>query len=284
MRTTKAPLKDFTDYRAFLHHYVRDAKEKNRGFSCRGWAKRLGFSDPSTLTKILNGQREPGPEVTRRLAAYFEFSPKDTEYFEAMVKLGRTKTRESATAMSEVLAKLVDKAPSATLLEEKAFLLVADWFCFAIRELMRRPDFRDDPAWIAKRLRFKVSPAEARRAVQVLVDLGLAKRQDDGRVVHSEESVDVGRDVPSTAIRHYHAQMLDHAKEALATIPPEGREFGANTFVMDQRRLADAKQKLREFKHRFREEFEADAPEAGAEVFHLEMGFFPVTQSTRSSP
>lgn len=278
MRTPKANLRDFTDYRAFLHHYVRDAKQKQRGWSCRGWAKRLGFSDPSTLTKILNGQREPGPEVTRRLTTYFEFSPKEKEYFEAMVKLGRTKTRESATAMSEVLAKLVDRAPSATLLEEKAFLLVADWFCFAIRELMRRSDFKDDPAWISRRLRGKVSPAEIRRAVQVLVDLGLARRLDDGRVVHSEEAVDVGRDVPSQAIRHYHAQMLDHAKAALEEIPADGREFAANAFVMEPKRLAEAKRRIREFKHRFREEFESGEPGAAAQVFHLEMGFFPVTQ------
>ncbi len=277
MRTSKANLKDFTDYRTFLHHYVRDAKRKQRGWSCRGWAKRLGFSDPSTLTKILNGQREPGPEVTRRLTTYFEFSPKETEYFEAMVKLGRTKTKASATAMSEVLSKLVDRAPRATLLEEKAFLLVADWFCFAVRELMRRPDFRDDPAWISRRLRFKVSPSEIRRAVQVLVDLGLAKRGADGSVAHSEEAVDVGRDVPSQAIRHYHLQMLDHAKTALEEIPADGREFAANAFVMDPNRLAEAKRRIREFKHRFREEFEAADPNTAAEVFHLEMGFFPVT-------
>jgi uncharacterized protein (TIGR02147 family) len=55
-------------------------------------------------------------------------------------------------------------------------------------------------------------------------------------------------EVRSLAIRNYHRQMLDQAKESLENLPIEEREFGALTFVLPEAALAELKYKLKTFR------------------------------------
>lgn len=38
------------------------------------------------------------------------------------------------------------------LLDDKTFSIIKDWYCLAIREMLRLKDFKEDPKWIAKRM------------------------------------------------------------------------------------------------------------------------------------
>ena len=59
-------------------------------------------------------------------------------------------------------------------LEEAQYSIYSQWFVLPIREMMLHSDFREDPAWIGRRLRPRVSPTEVRRALAPLPALGLA--------------------------------------------------------------------------------------------------------------
>lgn len=58
----------FTDYRAYLRAMIAWSKEHRRGFSYRSFAKKAGFSSPSFLKLVADGQRRLSPESVERVA------------------------------------------------------------------------------------------------------------------------------------------------------------------------------------------------------------------------
>ena len=65
----------YLDYRKFLIDFSEIAKKSIRNFNLARWAKDLGLSNVSTLTKILKGQRDPGEAMIDRFIEYFEDKP-----------------------------------------------------------------------------------------------------------------------------------------------------------------------------------------------------------------
>ncbi|MNT06148.1 hypothetical protein D3C72_1408020 [compost metagenome] len=83
------------------------------------WAQRMGLRDTSSITKILNGAREPGELITERLVAYFDFNDKDKLYFEDMIRLKKISKDPRLSAV--LMEKMGVEA-----LESQSFTVQAD--------------------------------------------------------------------------------------------------------------------------------------------------------------
>jgi hypothetical protein len=68
--------------------------------------------------------------------------------------------------------------------------------------------------------------------------------------------------------------MLDNAKKALRRVSLDKREFNAETFVIDEANLPEAKEFIREFKSKFVRTFEE---KEGNQAYQLQIQFFPLT-------
>ena len=77
----------FEDVLDFLHAYAEAAREKNSHWSYGIWARGLGVNDPSSITKILQGQRNPGPDLTEKFVRFFSFSEPEESHFRDLVHL-----------------------------------------------------------------------------------------------------------------------------------------------------------------------------------------------------
>lgn len=88
MRPHSSVLK-FSDYRAFLVAHVQSRKKKNGRWSYGTWARQMRLKSTSSLTKILQGARNPGETVTSQLIRYFGFTEKETEHFRDLISLDK---------------------------------------------------------------------------------------------------------------------------------------------------------------------------------------------------
>jgi len=280
MKTTD--LKKFTDYRAFLVAHVQDCKLRKNDWTFGIFARQLGLKDPSSITKIIQGQREPGEAITGKLIRYFQFNTRDAQYFQDLIRLRKMKNDPRLTVM--LLEKMGKDHPDASLklLDDKAFQLISNWYCIAIREMVRLDAFVSDPAWISKTLQFKVTPTEAGKAIELLIQAGLLNRTD-GKLSITQGRFQTSNDLSSEAIKRYHESMLDHAKEALRKFEPTEREFTASTVTMNSSRIGEAKELIREFKGRFAKLLEEDN---GDVTTQIQIQFFPLTKflAKKTSP
>jgi uncharacterized protein (TIGR02147 family) len=271
------PLRSFTDYRAFLLAYAQDMKSRQATWTYGVWAKKLGLKTTSSITKILSGERDPGPQITEQLVRYFGFKDRDARYFRDLVQLKKIKqdARLSVLLMERMQKEFPDG--SVRLLDDRTFSVIANWYYLPLREMTRMQGFVEDADQLAKLLRFKVTARDITRAIEALVELGLLTRDSSGRLKIAQGRVLTSNDISSEAIKRYHEQMLENAKSAVRQVEVKEREITGSTLVMRAANLAEAKEMIREFKTRFAQKFEEDA---GDSVYQIQIQLFPLTKSS----
>src|SRR5205823_2962609 len=82
-------------------------------------------------------------------------------------------------------------------------------------------------------------------------------------------------DVPSGALRRYHAQLLELAARALEDVPVELRDVTAMTMAIHPAKLPLAKEEIKRFRRRLARLLE---DESATEVYHLTIQLVPVSR------
>jgi uncharacterized protein (TIGR02147 family) len=267
-------VKHFGDYRDFLKSHFEVKKSQNPNWSYGMWAQRLGLKATSSLTKIIAGEREPGPEITAKMVSFFDFDSVEDQYFNDLIRL--SKFKDDARLKIMLMEKMGREHPDAKLhiIEDKSFEIISNWFCMTIREMVKLQDFQESSEWIQSRLMFPVSIPEIEKAMTDLLHQGLVKRHKDGSLKVSSGLIRTTDDVASEGIKKYHEQMLDNAKTSLRKVAVEKREFTAETFTISADRLPEAKEFIRDFKAKFVRLFEE---QTGDQTYQFQAQFFPLT-------
>lgn len=265
----------FADFRTFLVAHAQEMKAKKPNWSYGAWAKRLGLTSTSAISRVLGGQREPGPQMVERLILYFGFNDKEATYFRDLIMLRKVKDDPKLIVL--LMEKLQKKHPHTfkSTLDTESYAVISNWYHLAIREMLSLDEFLADPEWISKRFQFKVTPREVAQAIENLIRVGLLTRDAEGRLKATEAKVSSTRDVASEGIKRYHEQMLDNAKLALRELGVEEREFGATTLSFRSENMGKAKALIREFRAKFEDLMEEGS---GDGVYQLQFQLFPLTR------
>lgn len=237
---------DYLDYRAFLRDYYLDGKQR-RGLSYRGFSRRAGLRSPNYLKLVVDGERNLTAEMAERFARACGLEGDAAAYFQELVDFNQARTvRERNACYAELtgfrryrLAHKIDLAQAA---------YHSTWYLPAIRELAVRHDFREDAAWIAGMLRPPIAKAEAVRALETLLDLGLLQRDGRGRIVQGEALVSTGPETRGLHIANYHRTMMQRATEAIDDIPPEERDISSLTLCLGEDGVRRFKQRIQRFR------------------------------------
>jgi len=261
-------------YREFLLRYAESARKRKPSFSYGSWAKALGLKSTSSLTKVLNGEREAGPELVERLVKYFKFSSAEAVHFRELVSVSKLKNHEELKSrlLESLLASRNAETLTSRLVEFDRYELLSEVWHLAVRELARLPKMT------VSRLE-KILPARPRESLEkslnLLSRLGLVKRDPRGAFVAAENSVRTAHEFPSEAIRAYHRQSLDLARSALDDAPPAERDFQSLTLLVDSDRLEELKKRLRDFM----DTLEARAPSTSVDrLYQVQFQLFPTSE------
>ncbi len=271
---TRLDVFQFTNYRAFLVAHFDSQKKRNTQFSYNAWAQHLGLKNNTSLLKIINGSRDAGFNITEQLAHYFKFSDNERHYFEDLVRL--EKSKKNPRMYGEILSRIRRHSPHKNfmLLDEQMFSAISHWWYYAIRQLATLPNFKVTSQDVLKRLRFHVPPTKIAQALETLRKLNLLP---DG--TQKKKPLNTSDDVASTALRMFHSEVLELGREALEQISPLEREISGITLVVKKSDVPAAKLFIRDFQDEFNERFEK--PTSDAEVYQLEVAFFPLTEKPK---
>jgi uncharacterized protein (TIGR02147 family) len=264
----------YLDYRGYLRDFYAHKKAGPRAFSFRAFSRRAGLKSPNYLKLVMDGDRNLTPAMATRFATACGLEADAADYFVDLVAFNQATTSAERNAAYDRL-KSHRRYRSVHRLELAHADYHATWYLPAIRELASRNDFRDDPAWIARRIRPRITEAEAERALRVLRELALLVESDDGKLVQAEALVSTGPETRGLHIGNYHRGMMSRAAAAIDELPPEKRDISSLTLCLGPERLAELKARVQRFRRELLEMSVED--EDPREVIQINFQLFPLT-------
>ena len=265
MRTDGNPIQ------ALLQKEFERRVQVNPRYSLRAYAKALNISS-GALSEFLRGQRPVTLKMAVKVAKVLGLSsPESSKLFLAL----ETQKRQ-ALAPDLPQSESESRTLAQTQLSDDTFRIIADWYHFAILNLMDCEGFVWNSSYIAKRL--AISQSQARLAMELLLRVGLVHRED-GRVVPAKEYVLSPSGVSSSAIRSYHRQILTKAIEALELQNVEQREMNGVCLAVDPKKLRQIKSEISDFLDGLATKYSTGKRQ---EVYFLETALFQITQGNKN--
>jgi uncharacterized protein (TIGR02147 family) len=260
------------DYRAWLKAWYEAKKARSPLYSLRLMAERMGV-DGSYLHRVLNGQRHLSTPLVAGIAPTCGLSRDEEEYVSLLVSFNKARTESEARALHGKLAEL--RGVRRRLLTEAELRYWGSWRHAAVRSLVGIAGFRGGAAEVARRLRPRITLAQARESLALLQELGLVRRAPRGGWTLSDPHLTTGSVNVSAAVREFHRQMIDLARASLDEVPVEQRHVASLTLALDARAYADIVEMLRESRRQIQQRLqEVDAPDR---VMQLSMQLFPLS-------
>lgn len=265
----------YMDYRHFLADFYRAKKRRN--FSYRAFSRRAGLGAPNYLKLVIDGDRNLTPAMAKRFADACDLGGEGADYFCTLVAFNQS---DNNAERNRSYARLTGfrRYRRAQRLELAQAAYHSTWYLPAIRELVRSPGFRNDPDWIASVLWPRIKPAEARRGVETLIELGMLEADADGRIVQTQAVVSTGAQTQGMHITNYHREMMRRATDAMELVPAAERDISSLTVCLGPQGIERLKQRIQDFRRELVEFAEAETDTTRDQVVQLNLQLFPLTQ------
>ncbi|RYZ91488.1 MAG: TIGR02147 family protein [Proteobacteria bacterium] len=267
---------DYNDFRIYLSDFYNERKSKNISYSHRVFARQAGLSSPSHLHMIIKGQRNLSLKTIEKFSDGIKLTVKEREYFQLLVQFNQsTDLQMKAKFFSEMIAL---KASTKKLhrLEKEKFDFLSKWYVVAIYVLIDLKDFSPDPLWIVKKLAGRITVAQAKEALNVLLKLDMIVSDPELGWSQRSGAVTVADDTKSIAVFNYHQAMIRLASEALNKSNLTDREMNGATIAIPKDKLSEIKDRIREFRMEINQL--ASSYSCPDEVFQLNIQLFPLTE------
>lgn len=268
----------FIDYRKFLDCYYKEHKKKTRYFSYRYFANKTGINSPSFLKQIIDGKRNLTSPVIDKFSSALKLTPKEATYFRNLVLFNQAKTSGEKQEHYAVLRSMAGGVKESVLNVDQ-FDFFANWYTPVIRELICLHDYREDYKQLAASLLPPIMPSEAKKAVQLLLRLGLVEQCADGRFEQKDSSVIAEESIVSMAVRSFTKTMLDHSKNIMDVVGKEHRHVSGVTIGISQESYAVLAAEIDAFKDRVKIIVNHD--QESSQVYQLNLALFPVSTDVR---
>lgn len=236
----------YTDYRNLLKDYYFFQKKEIRSFSYRYFAVKSGVS-ASLFKDIIEGRRRLSLEVMHKYSAAMNLTPKEIDYFSAIVQFINSKTTEDKNFYFTEMLRLRGSS-AVKMIDKGQYEFFRSWYHSALREMVSLPDFVEDYELIAKRCIPKITAAQAKKSIEIMLHLGILLRDEKGALKPSDTVISSEYELKSLILRNFHSEMIGLAKEALDRFEPSEREISSLTLGVSQKCYDRIKERIRTFK------------------------------------
>jgi uncharacterized protein (TIGR02147 family) len=266
---------EYTNYRTFLKDFYLDKKEKKSSFSYQCFAQKAGFKSKASLANITTGRQSLSMSRIYEVARAAGLGKRETEYFDALVRFNEAKTVEEKEFHFARMRSLAQKSSAARLMDSQ-FEYYSTWYHCAIRELVTMADFKNDFAALAAAVEPPITPAQARKSVELLVKLGMLRKSPAGKYFQTEKLLSTGDEVKSLALQKYHQEHLRLATESINRHDRSMRDISSVTAGLSQQGLRQIKMEIQQFRKRLLDIIGADAPAEA--VYQIAFQLFPISR------
>lgn len=269
---------DYLDYREFLREHYREKKAQNPRYSYRYIARKTGFKSPSFFGQILKGQTNISSSMAARLAVFLKLSPRETNFFEALVNFCQAKNTADKNHAFRQLNMFAES--KVRIVRNDQYEFYDKWYYSAISALLHIYPFNDDYESLANMLVPPIKASEAKEAVTLLHRLGFLRRNEDGRWVRLDQISDSsGYRAPHESIVNFQLQSLELARSALLQFPREARSISTVVFSLSRKGFQTIEEEMAGFRRKLLKIAEVDKQEDT--IYQVNFQVFPLSKPIR---
>ena len=239
---------DYLDYRQYLRDYYAEQKAKNPRFSYELFTRLTGFKAKSLLHNILSGKRNISKDGVYRIGSAIKLGRKELAFFQVLVDFGQATDPNARSLYFDKLCEASPHSP-ARKLQQNSYEYYSQWYFPAIRELACMLRFEKDFEKLGRSLKPPIGADQTKRAVELLLGLGLLERTRTG-YRQTSTSVTTGDEVRSLAVADYHRQNTDLAKLAIDSTPADERDITSLTMSISRTTFEAIKAEVRACRRR----------------------------------
>ena len=231
----------------FLELEFERRKSRNQVYSLRAFARDLALS-PSSLSEILRGRQLVSEKTAESVALKLGLKPTERKFWRDLILVETSSSKK----VRELAQKRIDdlrRSETFRSLKEDQFRVISDWFHSAILELTQVEGFDSRPEYVAERL--GITPNQAREAIERLAELGFLSKDKDGQLIAQPDAFATLTDVPSSAIRKFHRQIMSMHFDSLLEDPMEDREMLAMILAIPKSALPEFRIEMKKFMTQF---------------------------------
>ncbi len=271
---------EYTDYRKFLADYYELAKKKNNGFSFQTFSARAGIKSKGFLHNVIRGKRKLTRANVFGLSQAMRLGKYESDYFENLVALNQATIVEERNRYYQRLSSIKASGRNPwqpQIVRNDQFEFYSKLHHSVIRSLIDIHGFRGDYDWLAKNVRPRITPKQARKSVELLTNLRLIKKRKDGSYCVADKSIATPPEVLSLAVHNFHTQAGALGLSALKELPASQRHVTALTLGISQDTYRTICEEIRAFRSRIAQIAETD--ECADSVYQLNFQLFPVSRT-----
>lgn len=238
---------DYTNYQTFLKEYYESEKKKKRFFSYQYLADHCGFKSKTYLFKVIKGEKALTVEGAQKIGNFLKLKKKELAYFEAIVLFTNAKSIEDREKYFEQLQKL-SKSSISSKLRQNQFDYFNNWYNAVIRELACIRDWNGDYEKLAKMVVPEITVKETKNSVQLLIDCGLIKLDENNKYIRYNRAITTGDDVVSLAVNHFQKENLQLASQAIDRFERKDRDISTLTVSISESGAETIKNEIAQFR------------------------------------
>lgn len=265
----------YLDYRAYLRDRIDYLRKKNPNLSFRNLSRKAGYASPNYFQLVMEGKRNLSAESIQNFAKTLKLKAKEARFFEILVHYEQSKNSYLAQRYYQELLEFPEYR-QVHRLEKEQYDFLSHWFYPAILELASLADFNEDPIQIAQKLKNKISPKEAKSALQSLENLGFLKRNQEQKLKVQMAAITTGEEARFLAAHAFHQEILQCAKQALQEEDSERREFAAMTMAVSEEQFKKLKTMIRDFRKQILN-YLSESEDKSDRVYQLGIQLFPLS-------
>jgi uncharacterized protein (TIGR02147 family) len=237
---------NFLDYRQYLRAVFEEKKQQLSGFSHRSLASKLSLRAPGHMLFIIQGKRRLTEDIARRLSAYLKLTKKETDYLLCLVHYAETKSpAEKQFAFEELLSI---RQRNAAKVSPLSYQFYEKWYYSAIRASLDVEPFNGDYHALGRSLYPPISAAEAKQAIERLVELQMVKKDESGRYSPAEALICTGDSWQSAIIVNLQQKFMDLAKESFDRFSNDERDNSNLTVTVSPETYELIRKKVRDLR------------------------------------
>ncbi|NRA63163.1 MAG: TIGR02147 family protein [Pseudobacteriovorax sp.] len=261
---------DFVDYKSFLAALYKAMNEDSK-YSYVQFAEDCGFKPTNIMYQYMQGVRRLTLKAGKEIEKALGLKKAERRYFEQMVVLaGATSGEARDSALTKMRFIKDGKLDSSREKDQLQFL--GEWYHPVILEMISLPDFDHSPEWIVDNIVPKIKVDEAKRSLELLLDLDLI-RLEGNTYQTTGKSMNTGHRVRSLAFSSYHQNMLKISQESLANVEATQRNISAVTVSVDEDGYKEIKQLIHDFNEKVMQL--AEKQKENDRIYQMNIQLFP---------
>ncbi|MCF0216074.1 MAG: TIGR02147 family protein [Fibrobacteraceae bacterium] len=261
----------FTHFRKYLEEYQAARAKTDPNFSRTGICNMLGLPKTrSYFADVLRGKKV-SPRMVAKFIEILELDKKEARYFETMVELDQAKSEAARANAMEALLKF--RPGDNNTLNSDAYEYYSHWYHSAIFAILDALDIQNDFTPIVKQIFPKVSLGKVKDSIDLLVRLGIVRKNEEGFYKPTKESISSGPYNNDQLVRQYQLQCFELSKQALLSSSKTPHVMSTMVFSISSEAYKKLEEEMQNFKAKTRRIISEDKAKANS-VYHMNLHLF----------